>query len=79
MTYYPNRLEVIIAVLAMVGLLSWMGNDQMIDEAKTAEVIASYDAQARRDQQEHLRQLAELERKAKYMTSYDKLEQVAAK
>lgn len=73
MTYYPTRLEVLIVVLALIGILSWMGSDQIADEAKTAEVINSYDAQAMHEQQEQVRLLAELDRKAKYMTSYDKI------
>jgi type II secretory pathway pseudopilin PulG len=79
MNFYPTRLEMLIAIIAMIGLLSYMGSDQIADEAKTADVIASIDVQIKQDQTEHLRTLADLEQRGKYMTSYDKLEQVAAK
>lgn len=79
MNFYPTHIEIVVAIIALVGILSWMGDDQINDEKKTAAVVASIDAQTKRDQQEHLRALAELEQRGKYMTSYDKLQQVAVK
>jgi len=75
MQSYPTRLEVIISILLIMIALSFMGMDQINDEAKTAEVMASItpSTPAHDPQAEHHRQLAELDKQGRYMTSYDRI------
>jgi hypothetical protein len=73
MRFYPTHIEIVVAIIAIVGILSWMGDDQIKDEKKTAAVVASIDAQTKRDQQENLRRLAEIDKQGRYMTDYDKI------
>lgn len=71
----PTKLETIIVIIAIIGLLSWMSEDELNDQLKTAEVVASINPlpPAKDPQIEHKRHLAELDKQGRYMTSFDQI------
>ena len=73
-SHLPTRLETLIAGLIVLGFLSYAGLDQLNDQIKTAEVMASMQSQpAHNAQEEHSRQLAQLDQQGRYMTGYDQI------
>lgn len=74
MNFYATRLEVILVAIILIAAMSWMGNDQLNDQIKTAEVVDSITTTPQIDPQaEHRRQLAEIDNQGRYMTSYDQV------
>lgn len=75
MRFYPTRIETILTIALIMIALSWMGGDQLRDQKKTAEVMASTQPQqiANNAQAEHQRQLTEIDKQGRSMTGYDQI------
>jgi hypothetical protein len=79
MIFYPTQLQMILVVLLTLCVLGWMGDDQLQDEAKTAEVMAEIAGSQTARHTAHISPIDQLERDGRSMTGYDQIKLATAK
>ena len=73
MIYYPTKLQILLAIVATLLVLGWMGDDQLQDEAKTAEVMAEISRSQAARHTAHISPIDQLKREGRSMTGYDQI------